>query len=217
MFSMHRLAIPALFCAIPLCLSAQTTKYKAAWANSPDCPVKILGAGVVVNGTQADIFGNVTLANASSRQVAKVQLAWSIEAGEGSLLVFGFGPIMQPDIAPGDAVAAGAQGADATAIFKTLGATAGTGTVTRSVVSAQFGDGTEWRRAMDQKAAFRNEESPKAYERFEEKHRQIILEMQVGPPNRAASKCRTPKEAEALVAQAARVLAGLPGAVLLRL
>jgi hypothetical protein len=164
------------------CAPGQNVKYKAAWANTPDCSLKILGAGFTSAGVQADVFGQVTLANASKRQVTSAQLAWSIESGGAAGVVFGFGPTIALKLAPGDVVGAGAQGADVESVFKILGAMpSGGGTVTLSVVLVKYSDGTEWRREVDSGAPFKNTESPKEYAPFEEKHQELIREMQGGP------------------------------------
>src|SRR5487761_2574200 len=201
---MNTIKCVLLIAASMFCALGQTVKYKASWANSPDCPLKILGAGFAVSGTRADVFGQVTLANASEKEVRSAQLAWSIEGGETSGLVFGFGPVMTLNLGPGDVAAAGGQGADAESTFKVLGASSPGGAVTLSVLVIRFTDGTEWRRELDPTRAFRDAESPKVYAPFQEKHRQLMLEMQTGggPAKRGGvpQKCLTQAQLAALVA-----------------
>jgi hypothetical protein len=178
---MNNSKILALIAGFAACAFGQTGKYTADWANTADCPLKILGAGNAISNGKADIFGQVTLGNSSAKQITSAGLAWSIESGGFSTAVFGFGPPITLNLAPGEVVATGGQGADAAAIFKILGATPSTtGSVTLAVVVLTFSDGTEWKRELSSARRFRNTEPAEIYTQFAQKLEQLATELRAG-------------------------------------
>jgi hypothetical protein len=166
---------------------------------------------VISGDSVADLFGEVTLGNASDRKIVGAQLAWQVDVGAQKMQpLVGFGPAMTLDLDAAGVVVVGKQHADLPSLFQHLAnAPQSGGTITLAVVSVKFEDGSNWTMRLDPETRFRDTESKV---NLEQRFRTQLLELKTlakprakntspGPSlNGLFGKCQTSDQVLAVVA-----------------